>query len=207
LSWGIGQSELSNVFSLRCGRDVSTAIARRYMEPYVALLESLTSLTTPDAAGQLRPVVVFQAGATGTDPDGRRLDCADIANRVRVFSVPYTGTAVPAEGSHDYSLLPTSVSELACNDVFIVMGYTSIFSPTRGDDYFPSMPFGLGRAPRPAWPPAPSFANPIALAHFVRVAAGHPLATTPEQLDLYTPASSHAILAPPLQARQSHTAH
>ena len=199
LSWGIGQSELSNTFTLRCGRGPSAATARRYMEPYVALLESLTSLTTPDADGQPRPVVVFQAGASGTDPDARRLDCADIANRVRVFSVPYTGTAVPAEGSHDYNLLPKSLSELACNDVFIVMGYTSIFEPTRGDQYFPSMPFGLGRASRPAWPPAPSFANPIALAHFVRVATDAPEASADEQLDLLTDGWSQPILDPLLR--------
>jgi hypothetical protein len=37
---------------------------------------------------------------------------------VRVFSVPYIGTAVPPEGSHDYSLLDQSLTALACNDVF-----------------------------------------------------------------------------------------
>ena len=196
LSWGIGQGELSNTFVLRCGRGPSAATARRYMEPYVALLTSLTSLTTPDATGHLRPVIVFQAGARGTDPDARRLDCAEIANRVRVFSVPYIGTAVPAEGSHDYSLLPTSIASLGCNDVFIVMGYTSIFDPTRGDQYFPSMPFGLGRAPRPAWPPASSFANPIALAHFVRITQDHPCDTTEQWLDRVTDDWSQPILDP-----------
>ena len=90
--------------------------------------------------------------------------------------------------------------DLGCNDVFIVMGYTSIFSPTRGDQYFPSMPFGLGRAPRPAWPPAPSFANPVALAHFVRVADDHPAATTDAWLDLLTDGWSQPILDPLLYA-------
>jgi len=139
---------------------------------------------------------VFQAGAPGTDPDARRLDCAQIPHRVRVFSVPYIGTAVPAEGSHDYSLLPTSIANLGCSDVFIVMGYTSIFDPTRGDQYFPSMPFGLGRAPRPAWPPTSSFANPIALAHFARIEAEHPSATTDDWLDVLTDGWSQPILDP-----------
>ena len=174
LSWGIGYSELSRTFQARCGGIPSVDVARRYMEPYVALLSAWTALQTPDAAGRLRPVVVFQAGASGVDPDASRLDCADIAHRVRVFSVAYTGTAVPPGGSHDESLLPTSLAQLGCNDIFVVMGYTSIFSPPRGDAYFPSMPFGLGRAPRPSWPPAPSFANPIGLARFVRIAEDHP---------------------------------
>lgn len=174
LSWGLGHSEISRAFESRCGRAMSVATARRFMEPYVALLSSLTALATPDERGRPRPVMIFQAGATGIDPDARRLDCADIARRLRVFSVPYTGMAVSPEGSHDESLLPAPLAELGCNDVFIVMGYTGIFEPTRGDMYFPSMPFGLGRAPRPSWPPAPSFANPIGLAHFVHIAERHP---------------------------------
>jgi hypothetical protein len=76
------------------------------------------------------------------------------------------------------------------------MGYTSILDPTRGDQFFPSMPFGLGRAPRPAWPPTSSFANPIALAHFVRIAQDDPAASTDDWLDLLTDGWSQPILDP-----------
>jgi hypothetical protein len=81
--------------------------------------------------------------------------------------VAYDGTEVPAEGSHDPALLPSAATgfNLACNDLFVLMGNRDIFSPARSAGYFGSRPFGLGFGP-PGWPAAPSFANPIALAHY-----------------------------------------
>jgi len=196
LSWGLDHVALSRSFESQCGRPASVAVTRRFMEPYVTLFRDLTALETPSVGGRLDPVLVFQAGASGTDPDEQFLDCADLPRRLRVYSVPYVGTAVPPEGSHDYSLLSRPLAELGCNDVFVVMGYTSIFEPTRGDRYFPSMPFGLGRAPRPSWPPASSFANPVGLAHFLRLAGDHPEERPADWIGRFTAGGTRPIIDP-----------
>jgi len=196
LSWGIDQTSLSFAFGNRCGRSPSVEVSRRYMQPYVDLFRRLTALSTPGADGAPRPVILFQAGVIGTDADAQLLDCTPIAGRVRVYDVAYAGTAVTTDGSHDYTLLPVNIDDLLCNDVFVVMGYTSVFDPPRRGAYFASMPFGMGLVPSPVWPPAPSFANPIALAHFALLTETYPGESTDAWIDRLTAGRSRSIIDP-----------
>jgi hypothetical protein len=199
LSWGLTHENLSDGFERECGRAAPRSVTERIMRLYVDLFRRFTRLETAGSDGRMQPVVVFQAG-TGTlanDPAPYLLDCAEIERRLRVYSVGYAETSVPCEGAYDRSLLsPPGWERLACNDVFMVMGYTSIFKPPRAGAFFAYMPYGIGFAPRPAWPVAPSFANPVALAYYFFIAQRDPDAGPDAWLRTLTQDGTKPILDP-----------
>jgi hypothetical protein len=197
LSWGFAHADLLDDFQRKCGKAAEAAEAARIMETYVGLFRRLTALVTPGAGGEPRPVLVFQAGKAVSRPDLDVLDCAEIAGRIRAYSLPYTGTAVPCSGSRDLSLLkPELRTRTGCLDIFMVMGYEGLLGPLRPGRYFPFAQLGLGEGLEPAWPPTPSFANPIALAHFLFLVQRRPEQTTAVWLRDFTQGGAKPIWDP-----------
>jgi hypothetical protein len=196
LSWGVEYKGLVRDFEINCKQLPTRAVTDRIQEMYKGLFRAMTALATPGANGLPQPVLLFQAGAAANPPDDYLLDCATIPGRIRVYSSSYTGDAVPLGGSHDYALL--SPSELAgrdCNDVYMVMGYESIFGVPRAA-YFSTLYLGLGEAPRPTWPPSSSFANPIALAHYICLSKRYPGESATFWMNRLTDSFSKPILDP-----------
>jgi hypothetical protein len=161
LSWGIAHGDLTDDFQRLCQRPAPAAVTGRLMEPYLAMFRQLGTTMTPGRGGQLRPLAIFQAGKAVSAPEQDRLDCAALPGRVRVYSVPYAGTEVPCPGTREHAILqPELRARLACLDVLMVMGYTSLLGTIRPGKYFSYTPLGMGEGLRPAWPPTPSFAKP-----------------------------------------------
>ncbi|HEY5959748.1 MAG TPA: hypothetical protein VIV60_24510, partial [Polyangiaceae bacterium] len=147
LSWGMEYDGLVNDFLRDCGGTPSRAVTDRILGLYVGLFRAITTVVTPGADGRWQPVMIFQAGASADVPEDFLLDCTGIPGRIRAYSVAYKGNAVPLGGSHEYSILTTpELSAMACNDVYLVMGYDSIFGVPR-PEYFQSLSLGLGPAP------------------------------------------------------------
>jgi hypothetical protein len=196
LSWGLEHSSVVDSFERQCGRSPSREVTNRILEMYVGLFRAITALTSPSANGQAQPVMLFQAGAPASQPGDFLLDCTDISGRIRVMSASYSGYEVPRGGSHDYSLLSAQEQVgMACNDVYMVMGYAGIFDQPR-EKYFQSFFLGLGPAPKQTWPATPSFANPIALAHFICLAKRYPQESTASWASRLTNSWSKPILDP-----------
>ncbi|MGC4066939.1 MAG: hypothetical protein QM784_20345 [Polyangiaceae bacterium] len=196
LSWGLEHDGLVKDFERDCGQTPSRAVTTRILRLYIDLFESITAQTTPGAHGRPQSVVIFQAGASATTPEDFILDCADIPGRMRVYSSSYTGYGVPIGGSHDYALLrPRELAAKGCNDLYVVMGYDDILGAPRPRS-FRSLTFGLGPAPRPAWPPAPSFANPVGLAHFIHLSLQYPEETPAWWMSRLTDTWSKPIVDP-----------
>ena len=196
LSWGIERAGLVRDFEQDCGRSPSRSVVDRIQDMYAELFRAMTLLMTPGACGRPQPVLLFQAGASASAPEDYLLDCIDIPGRMRVYSAAYVGQDVLSGGSHDYTLL--SVSEQAamgCNDVYMVMGYESIFGEPR-EEHFQSLSLGLGPAPSPAWPPSSSFANPVALSHFIFLSMQYPEHALMFWVDRLTDSWSKPILDP-----------
>ena len=174
LSWGVERAGLVRDFEQDCGALPSRAVTDRIQQMYAELFRAITLIVTPGACGRPQPVLLFQAGASASTPEDYLLDCTDIPGRIRVYTAAFAGYDVLPGGSHDYTLLSApEQAAMGCNDVYMVMGYEGIFGEPR-PEYFQSLSLGLGPAPRPAWPPSSSFANPVALAHFIYLSKRYP---------------------------------
>ncbi len=174
LSWGLEHHSVVDHFEAHCGRSPRREVVTRILEMYAGLFRTLTRLESPGADGRPQPVLLFQAGAPAASSEDYGLDCADVPGRIRVFSVPYAGSDVRQGGSHDYSLLTDpGRAGMACNDVYMVMGYANLLDMSRAKS-FQSLILGIGPAPRHGWPPTSSFANPVALAHLVCLSLRYP---------------------------------
>jgi hypothetical protein len=205
LSWGLEHESLVQQFQYDCGLTPDHAVTDRILGMYVDLFSAIAALQSHGSRG-LQPVLVFQAGAASSSLQDSLLDCSDVPGRVRVYSAGYDGRAVPVGGSHDYSLLSSNEqAAMGCNDVYVVMGYTvdGWMTGVQRDEYFESLGMGCGLGPtsKPTWPPASSFANPVALAHFIYVTEQYPDESAESWLKRFTDSWTKPILDPLLHGQ------
>lgn len=171
LSWGFGHELLGEHFQFRCGRAPTRAVTTRIMRAYVELFGSFSRLSSPGRDGTLQSVLLSQAAypvAPGAQEDNL-LDCTPIANRIRVAALTGIPRAeIPCRGSHDYTLMSNGARENStCTDLIVALGYDTQFDPVREGAYWSYQPFGFSGAAGQPWPASNSFANPVALAHYL----------------------------------------
>jgi hypothetical protein len=200
LSWGITHQTLVEELEFHCQRRPGRELTTRIMLAYVELFRRLTALSTPGPGGDRRPVLIFQAAWPSQESEvaDNRLDCADIPGRIRLGALSgIPRTEIPCAGTHDYSILPAGVREnLACTDVMIALGYSTMFDPVREGKYWSYIPFGLSGASSQVWPASNSFANPVGLAHYLYLQSATPAASPQELLLRLTQKASLPILDP-----------
>jgi len=201
LSWGTTRAQIGQFVQSRCGATPPPEVLDRIHTAYLGLLSGMAGLSTP-VAGQPRPVVMFQAG-TGADHELHAgdveflTDCTQFPERLRVFAGAYTGSDIPAGGSSDRKYVTSFAQRtLACNDLLVNVGYTSLVDFRTAPTFFPVSSLGLGVAPRPGWPAVSSFANPVALAYFAYLVEHHPSETVPQLIDRITNQGSKPTVDP-----------